>query len=78
MGIPTLSSLPPWLSRWFGVRNEPPAALKPVWVSYVWAFVGAFLGLAALQGVFHAPYFVLRAVPQLIPSYVCRLQWMSI
>lgn len=64
------SKLPPEITHWFGVRNQPPPA-KPLWISLIWAFVGAFCGLSLLQAVFgHASYFVDRGVPQLVASYV--------
>lgn len=64
------TKLPPTISHWFGVRTQPPPA-KPLWVSLLWAFVGAFCGLSLLQAVFgHAAYFIDRGVPQLVASYV--------
>lgn len=70
------SNIPPAVTRWFGVRSQPPPP-KPLWVSLLWAFIGAFCGLSLLQAVFgHASYFVDRGVPQLVASYVssrCRI-----
>jgi hypothetical protein len=68
---PFLSRLPRWLSRWLGYRDAPPSAPPPVYVLYLWPFIGAFCGLSLLQAVFgHARYFINRGVPSIIASYV--------
>lgn len=64
------SRLPPWATRWIGVRSQPPKP-KPIYVPYLWAFIGAFCGLSLLQAIFgHTPYFIERGVPPVIASYV--------
>jgi hypothetical protein len=68
---PFLSRLPRWLGRWLGYRDGPPSAPPPVYVLYLWPFIGAFCGLSLLQAVFgHARYFIDRGVPSIIASYV--------
>lgn len=63
------SRLPPWATRWIGVRSQPPKP-KPIYVPYLWAFIGAFCGLSLLQAIFgHTPYFIERGVPPVIASY---------
>ncbi|KAI9640721.1 hypothetical protein NHQ30_011030 [Ciborinia camelliae] len=64
-----LHRLPSCITRWFGVRNQP-SQPKPLYISYVWAFVGAFCSLSILQAIFgQATYFIERGVPQLVASY---------
>ncbi|KAI0475659.1 HPP family-domain-containing protein [Xylariaceae sp. FL0804] len=64
-----LAPLPPWLTRWVGYRAQPPKPIN-VWLTYVWAFIGAFGSLSVLMAVFgHSHYFTSRAVPPLIASY---------
>lgn len=62
------------MTRWVGVRKnsqEKKRKPKPVYISYIWTFVGAFGGLACLQAIFgHATYFIERGVPPLVASYV--------
>ncbi|KAI1169757.1 HPP-domain-containing protein [Nemania sp. FL0916] len=61
--------LPSWITRWVGIRNGP-APPKPVYVPYLWAFIGAFGGLSLLQAIFdHSPEFIARGVPPIIASY---------
>ncbi|PHH90085.1 hypothetical protein CDD83_4567 [Cordyceps sp. RAO-2017] len=55
--------------RWLGLRPSPPAPL-PLWLSLVWAFVGAFAGLAVLQAVFgQSEHFTRQHVPPIVASY---------
>lgn len=65
-----LTRLPTWLTHWFGVRSEA-LPKRALYVSYIWAFVGAFCGLSVLQAIFgQARYFIDRGVPEIIASYV--------
>ncbi|KAI8627253.1 hypothetical protein F5Y19DRAFT_183469 [Xylariaceae sp. FL1651] len=62
-GPPLHTKLPPWITRWVGVRSQPPPP-KPVYMPYLWAFIGAFGGLSLLQAVFgHTACFIERGVP---------------
>ncbi|KAJ7824283.1 HPP family-domain-containing protein [Mycena leptocephala] len=64
-----LVRLPRWLSRWFGYRATPPPK-KSDYVTWLWSFIGAFIGLSVLQAVFgHSHYFVRRHVPSILASY---------
>ncbi|KAH6905992.1 HPP family-domain-containing protein, partial [Coprinopsis sp. MPI-PUGE-AT-0042] len=64
-----LSSLPPWLSRWFGYRTSP-VPPKPKYIIWIWSFIGSFGGLAIVQIMFtRSSYFFDKGVPSLIASY---------
>jgi hypothetical protein len=66
-----LARLPPWISHWLGYRSSP-AKKQPVYIIYLWSFIGAFCGLSVLQAIFgHAHYFIDRHVPSIVASYVC-------
>jgi len=64
-----LARLPPWISHWLGYRSSP-AKKQPVYIIYLWSFIGAFCGLSVLQAIFgHAHYFIDRHVPSIVASY---------
>ncbi|KAK2464082.1 hypothetical protein APHAL10511_003912 [Amanita phalloides] len=64
-----LGRLPRWLSRWLGYRSSQPQSIR-FFEKCLWAFVGAFGGIALIQAVFgHASYFIRRGVPPIIASY---------
>ncbi|KAI0198254.1 HPP-domain-containing protein [Astrocystis sublimbata] len=65
-----------WVPHWFGFRpNNTSTSTKQqgppkIYVPYVWAFVGAFAGVAILQAIFgQSAYFIERGVPPLVASY---------
>ncbi|KAF7760584.1 hypothetical protein Agabi119p4_11260 [Agaricus bisporus var. burnettii] len=63
------SYLPPWASRWFGYRDVHPPP-RPVYIIWLWSWIGAFCGIALIQAVFEqAQYFVRRGVPGIVASY---------
>ena len=65
-----LSRLPAWSSHWLGYRSSPPRT-QPIYIVYLWPFVGAFVGMSILQAVFEQnSYFTKRHVPPIIASYV--------
>jgi len=52
-----------------GYRSSPPAK-KPVYIVWIWSFIGAFLGISLIQAVFgQAQYFIERGVPSIVASY---------
>lgn len=68
-GSHRLARLPPWVNHWLGYRPQelpPPSDL----IICIWAFVGAFVSLALLQGIFQSQYFVDRNVPSVVASFV--------
>ncbi|KAI0441677.1 HPP-domain-containing protein [Xylaria telfairii] len=72
MNVPSsLKPCVPWITRWLGIRDASSAKNPPkAYVPYIWAFIGAFSGLAVLQAIFgQAGYFIQRGVPPLIASY---------
>ncbi|KAI5927926.1 HPP-domain-containing protein [Camillea tinctor] len=68
-----VDSIAPWITRWFGLRQNSTGKIQPptpVYVPYIWAFIGAFGGLAVLQAIFgQSAYFIERGVPPLVASY---------
>ncbi|RYC55796.1 hypothetical protein CHU98_g10415 [Xylaria longipes] len=74
MHVPSsLKPYVPWITRWLGVRDASSVntnSPNKVYVPYIWAFIGAFSGLAVIQAIFgQAGYFIERGVPPLVASY---------
>ncbi|KAI1114007.1 HPP-domain-containing protein [Nemania sp. NC0429] len=62
-----------WVTHWFGFRHDAHAKVHgppKIYIPYIWAFIGAFSGLAVLQAIFgQSNYFIERGVPPLVASY---------
>lgn len=76
-----LHILPKYVSWFFGYRREPRAPVGAL-VIWFWAFVGAFCGIAIVEGVYSTAFFKEHGTPLVIASFVCidltsaiRLRW---
>lgn len=64
-----LTRLPTWANHWLGYRAETPPPSSSL-ILCVWAFIGTFVSLALLQGIFGTRFFVERNVPSIVASFV--------
>ncbi|KAF7722294.1 hypothetical protein EC973_003478 [Apophysomyces ossiformis] len=70
--MPSLASLPTWLSWWFGYRSTQAKPKKPLpsWRVWFWSFIGAWLGIAILEVVFiYGPGFLQYDASAIVPSF---------
>jgi hypothetical protein len=65
-----LHILPQYVSWFLGYRREQRAPVGTL-VIWFWAFVGAFCGIAIVEGVYSTHYFQERGTPLVIASFVC-------
>lgn len=66
--------LPQPIRHFLGYRPQPAKRVPDVHV-FIWSWIGAFSGVALLEGLFlYSPYFVDRGVLTIVASFVCDLR----
>ncbi len=69
---PRLDVLPIPISWFLGYRAKPKVRIGSSFV-WVWAFIGAFLGLLVIEAVFQTEVFKSKGTPVVIASFVSSL-----
>lgn len=69
---PRLYILPTPISWFLGYRSKPRSRTSSL-VIWLWAFTGAFCGIAIVECVYRTEYFKKRGTPLVIASFVCHV-----
>lgn len=67
---PRLNILPTPISWFLGYRSKHRSRTSRL-VIWLWAFIGAFCGIAIVEGVYSSKYLKERGTPLVIASFVC-------